>query len=63
MSQQTIRDKSGRTIATITTSGSVSTIRDMAARTKGTYDSKTNITRDAAGRTIGTGNLLTTLIM
>jgi YD repeat-containing protein len=62
MSQQTIKDKSGRTIATITTSGSVATIRDAAGRTKGTFDSKTNVTRDSAGRTVGTGNLLATLI-
>ena len=62
MSQQTLRDKSGRTIGTITTSGSVSIIRDAAGRTKGTYDSKSNTTRDAASRSVGTGNLLTTLL-
>jgi len=62
MSQQIIRDKSGRTIGTITSSGTVSTIRDAAGRTKGTYDSKSNTTRDAAGRTVGSGNLLTTLL-
>jgi YD repeat-containing protein len=62
MSQQIIRDKSGRTIGTITTSGTVSTIRDAAGRTKGTYDSKSDKTRDAAGRTVGSGNLITTLL-
>jgi len=37
-------------------------LRDRTNRLKGTYDPKTDQTRDHANRLIGKGNLLTTLL-
>jgi len=58
-----LKDKSGRKIGKISTaSNGVQTLWDTKSVKKGTYDPKTNKTRDAQGRMIGTGNLLSTLL-
>jgi hypothetical protein len=57
-----IRNNKGQSVGVMTESGKITTLRDERGRVVGTYDSKTNITRDANGRSIGTGNLLTMLI-
>jgi len=63
MADQVLKDKQGRTIGKISTSSNgVQTIKDPSGRTKGTYDPKTNKTKDAQGRLVGSGNLLTTLL-
>ena len=63
MTTQFLRDDKGRTIATITSKQSgVLEIRNAKGQCLGTYDSKRNITIDSKGRSIGTGNLLTTLL-
>ena len=50
-------------MATITVdSRGVSTIKDPLGVILGTYDPKTNTTRNFAGQVIGTGNLLSSLI-
>ena len=63
MSEQQLRDKTGRLIGTIRTLPNGKTeIRDSSSRLKGTYDPQTNQTRDASTRLVGTGNMLTTLL-
>ena len=63
MSDQVLKDNSGRTIGRIVASSNgVLTLKDPQGRTKGTYDPRTNKTKDPAGRSIGTGNLLVTLL-
>ncbi len=64
MADQELRDKSNRLIGEIKqlTNGKLE-IRDASNRMKGTYDPKTNETRDAQNRTVGKGNLLTTSIL
>lgn len=63
MADQVLKDAQGRTIAKISTaSNGIQTIKDAQGRTKGTYDPKSNKTKDAQGRSVGTGNLLTTLL-
>ncbi len=58
-----IRDRSGKLLGSIReTSSYEKEIRDASGRLKGTYNSKTNVTRDQSGRTYGTGNLLTSLL-
>ena len=37
--------------------------RDQSGKLKGTYDVKTNQTRDNSGRLVGTGNLLSILVV
>ena len=58
--RQVLKDRHGRTIGTIETSGSKQIIKDSHGRTLGTFDGK--YTKDSHGRTIGQGNLLTTLL-
>ncbi len=63
MADQVLKDKRGRTIGKISTaSNGVQTIKDAKGRKKGTYDPKSNKTKDAQGRSAGTGNLLTSLL-
>lgn len=63
MADQVLKDARGFTIGKISTSSSgVHTIKDKRGFTKGTYDPKTNKTKDARGFSVGTGNLLTTLL-
>jgi len=63
MSDQQLRDNSGRIIGTIKTfPDGKQEVRDASGRVKGTYDPKTNQTRDSSGRTVGTGNLLAALL-
>lgn len=57
-----IRDASGRLIGRITSTGTISEGRDAAGRLKGTYHPKANETRDATGRRVATGNVLSLLI-
>ena len=60
---QELRDNMGRIIGKIRTTGSgKQEIRDNKGRLKGTYDPKSNTTRDHMGRLVGTGNLLTSLL-
>lgn len=59
----TLRDASGRVLGYITkTSAGLLELRNPAQHFVGSYNPKTNETRDAAGRLIGTGNLLATLV-
>lgn len=63
MADQELRDRNNRLIGKIRTrSDGKLELRDASAFFKGTYDSKTNDTRDANGKFIGKGNLLTTLL-
>ncbi len=63
MADQVLKDRAGRPIGRISTaSNGVQTIKDAKGRKKGTYDPKSNKTKDAKGRPAGTGNLLTSLL-
>lgn len=63
MADQVLKDNRGIPIGRISTaSNGVQTIKDPRGIPKGTYDPKTNKTKDARGIPIGTGNLLTTLL-
>ena len=63
MADQQIRDKMNRLMATIKTlsSGKLE-IRDPKNRLLGTYDPRTNETRDPMNRLVAKGNVLTSLI-
>lgn len=58
--KQILKDNHGRTIGTVETVGSKQVIRDDHGKMLGTFDGK--YTKDSHGRTIGQGNLLTTLL-
>jgi len=63
MATQDLRNQQGQTIAKIDTdSRGVMTIKTFTGKILGTYDPKSNITRNYLGQLIGTGNLLATLI-
>ena len=62
MASQVLRDNKGARIGEIQNTGGKLVIRDAKGARKGEYDPKTNITRDARGAKVGTGNLLTTLL-
>lgn len=63
MADQVLKDSRGITIGKISTaSNGIQTIKDARGITKGSYDPKTNKTKDARGISVGTGNLLTTLL-
>lgn len=63
MADQVLKDSRGNTIGKIlTASNGVQTIKDRLGNTKGSYDPKTNKTKDRHGNTVGTGNLLTSLL-
>lgn len=60
---QVLKNNLGFVLATITTdSKGVQTIKDNLGMLLGTYDPKTNLTRNNLGQLIGTGNLLASLI-
>jgi len=63
MADQILKDAKGFTIGRITTAhNGVQTIKDPKGFTKGSYDPKTNTTKDARGFKVGNGNLLVTLL-
>lgn len=63
MESHDLRDKAGRLIGrTKTLASGRLEIRDRAGRLCGTYDPKTDATRDKTGALVGKGNLLTTLL-
>lgn len=63
MPTQTLKDAKYRPIAYIDTdSRGVQTIKDKSYRVLGTYDPKTNETKDSHFRKVGEGNLLASLI-
>ena len=61
--EQVLRDKSNRILGKIRqlSNGKLEG-RDASNRIKGTYDPRTNETRDASNRVVGKGNLLAVLI-
>ena len=59
---QTLRDRSGRLLGRIKDKGNVLELRGANGRLLGRYYIKENRTRDAAGRLVGQGNLLSYLI-
>lgn len=63
MADQELRDKSNRLLGRIKTlSNGKLELRDHTNSLKGTYDPKTNVTRDKSNSLVGKGNLLTTLL-
>ena len=61
---QILRDRNGRKIGEIREiRGGKLEIRDNNGRKLGTYDPREDKTRDSNGRSIGYGNLLTTLLL
>ena len=62
MANQVLRDSHGSKIGEIIESGGKLIIRDARGSKKGEYDPKSNVTRDAKGNKVGTGNLLTSLL-
>jgi hypothetical protein len=63
MSTQQIRDQNGRLLGTISVGpNKQQNARDGRGRFLGSYDPHTNVTRDASGRAIGTGNSLASLV-
>jgi len=63
MAEQILKDGRGYTIGKISTaSNGIQTIKNATGYTKGTYDPRTNKTKDAKGYIVGSGNLLTTLL-
>lgn len=63
MADQVLKDKRGFTIGKISTANNgIQTIKDDKGFTKGTYDPKTNTTKDHRGFSVGKGNLLTSLL-
>lgn len=63
MADRELRDKTNRLLGKIKTlsSGKLE-LRDHTNRLKGTYDPKTDQTRDHTNALVGKGNLLTTLL-
>lgn len=63
MSDQVLRDKMGKHLGTIKSrpDGKLE-LRDHFSKLKGTYDPKTNTTRDHLSRSVGKGNLLVSLL-
>ncbi len=63
MNRRTLNDNQFRTIGFIDTDpNGKETLRDPQFRIKGYYDPKTNQTKDAQFRLVGTGNILTSLL-
>jgi hypothetical protein len=61
--KQELRDSNGRPIGSITiTSSGKHEGRDANGRMKGSYDPKTNQTRDSSGRLVGKGNVLAAVV-
>lgn len=57
-----IRDASGRLLGRIKFNGTVYEARDSSSRLKGTYNPKLDETKDATGRRVASGNMLSFLI-
>jgi hypothetical protein len=63
MADQELRDKSGSLLGKIhTRSDGKLELRDKSGSLKGTYDPKSNETRDKSGSLVAKGNMLTTLL-
>ena len=62
MATQDLRDRTGKLLGRIKEVGGKFEIRSATGALKGKYDSKTNETRDATGRLVGKGNLLSSLL-
>jgi hypothetical protein len=63
MAAQEIRDRSNKLLARITTlSNGKQELRNPSNVLKGTYDPKTNETRDPSNRLVAKGNVLATLM-
>lgn len=62
MATQELRDRTGKLLGKIKEVGAKFELRGPTGALKGKYDSKSNETRDAIGRLVGKGNLLTTLL-
>lgn len=63
MTDQILKDNRGFVIGRIITNSSgVQTLKDDRGFTKGSYDPKSNKTKDDRGFLIGSGNLLVTLL-
>ena len=60
MTQQELRDKSGKLLGKIEIVGTRQTLRDSGGKLLGTFDGVQ--TRDAQGRLVGNGNLLASLL-
>lgn len=63
MGSEYLKDRSGRTIGRIEDRTQEQILYDATGRRAGRYDKKTNRTFDASGRTAGTGNSLTALLV
>ena len=63
MADQQIKDRNGRLLGTIKTlPNGRQEIRDRAGMLKGSYEPRTDETRNRAGIRVGKGNQLTTLL-
>ena len=63
MATEDLRDSGGRLLGRIETrSDGKQDGRDESGRLKGTYDPHSNETRDASGRLVAKGNMLSSLI-
>ena len=61
--KQELRDSNGRPIGSITiVANGKQEGRDANGRLKGSFDPKTNQTRDSSGRLVGKGNVLAAII-
>jgi hypothetical protein len=60
--QMVLKDSSGKRIGRIEDQGSKLAAYDEAGRKVGEYDKSQDCTRDAHGRRVGSGNLLSTLL-
>ena len=61
--KQQLRDSNNRPIGTITTTSNGKLEgRDANGRLKGTYDPKSDQTRDSNGRVVGRGNMLAAVV-
>ena len=63
MADQILKDNKGNIIGIITTSlTGIQTLKDAKGISKGTYDPKSNTTKDTRGQKVGSGNVLITLL-
>ena len=63
MSDQELRDPHGKLLGKIRSASSGKLEgRDATGRLKGSYDPKSDTTRDATGKLVGKGNLLSMLV-
>jgi len=62
MADQELRDNHGKLLGKIKESSGKLEIRDAHGALKGKYDPKANETRDAHGKLVAKGNMLTTLL-